>query len=219
MNGLMSQAAAWWDGRTLREQRMLTVMGLAIAAVLVWLLIVRPAWAWRADAAEARAVAEADLALVQTATGRMARTDAASSDVDVAAVVAEVGSITGVTPVMGMSPDGGLGFNLTNVSSTAAFGWLAALHDRKVEATTLNVVENADATISVEGVLAASCFLVFFFTCLLRREYRGLPRSFFKRSYSAFVGSNRCIVPPQWQVNSVASPMPTVVSAANSAWR
>lgn len=156
MNGLMSQAAAWWDGRTLREQRMLTVMGLAIAAVLVWLLIVRPAWAWRADAAEARAVAEADLALVQTATGRMARTDAASSDVDVAAVVAEVGSITGVTPVMGMSPDGGLGFSLTNVSSTAAFGWLAALHDRKVEATTLNVVENADATISVEGVLAPS---------------------------------------------------------------
>lgn len=156
MNGLMSQAAAWWDGRTLREQRMLTVMGLAIAAVLVWLLIVRPAWAWRADAAEARAVAEADLALVQTATGRMARTDAASSDVDVAAVVAEVGSITGVTPVMGMSPDGGLGFSLTNVSSTAAFGWLAALHDRKVEATTLNVVENADATISVEGALAPS---------------------------------------------------------------
>jgi len=156
MNGLMSQAAAWWDGRTLREQRMLTVMGLAIAAVLVWLLIVRPAWAWRADAAEARAVAEADLALVQTATGRMARTDAASSDVDVAAVVAEVGSITGVTPVMGMSPDGGLGFNLTNVSSTAAFGWLAARHDHTVEATTLNVVENADATISVEGVLAPS---------------------------------------------------------------
>ncbi|MBB3871392.1 type II secretion system protein GspM [Brevundimonas mediterranea] len=156
MNGLMSQAAAWWDGRTLREQRMLTVMGLAIAAVLVWLLIVRPAWTWRADAAEARAVAEADLALVQTATGRMVRTDAASSDVDVAAVVAEVGSITGVTPVMGMSPDGGLGFSLTNVSSTAAFGWLAALHDRKVEATTLNVVENADATISVEGALAPS---------------------------------------------------------------
>ncbi len=156
MNGLMSQAAAWWDGRTLREQRMLTVMGLAIAAVLVWLLIVRPAWAWRADAAEARAVAEADLALVQTATGRMARTDAASSDVDVSAVVAEVGSITGVTPVMGMSPDGGLGFSLTNVSSAAAFGWLAALHDRKVEATTLNVVENADATISVEGALAPS---------------------------------------------------------------
>jgi general secretion pathway protein M len=86
----------------------------------------------------------------------MVRTDAASSDVDVAAVVAEVGSITGVTPVMGMSPDGGLGFSLTNVSSAAAFGWLAALHDRKVEATTLNVVENADATISVEGALAPS---------------------------------------------------------------
>jgi general secretion pathway protein M len=153
MNGLMSQAAAWWDGRTLREQRMLAVMGLAIAAVLIWLLIVRPAWAWRADAAEARAVAEADLAMVRTATGRLSG-GAGTTGVDVSAVVAEVGGVTGLTPVMGMSADGGLGFSLTNVSTTAAFGWLAALHDRKVEATTLNVVENADATISLEGALA-----------------------------------------------------------------
>lgn len=154
MNGLMSQAAAWWDGRTLREQRMLAVMGLAIAAVLIWLLIVRPAWAWRADAAEARAVAEADLAMVRTATGRLSGGDGATGAVDVSAVVAEVGGVTGLTPVMGMSADGGLGFSLTNVSTAAAFGWLAALHDRKVEATTLNVVENADATISLEGALA-----------------------------------------------------------------
>lgn len=153
MNGLMSQAAAWWDGRTVREQRMLAVMGLAIAAVLVWLLVVRPVWAWRADAADARVVAEADLALVQAAGGRLSPA-AAPGDVDVAAVVAEVGSMTGLTPVMGMSADGGLGFSLTNVSSTAAFGWLAALQDRKVQATALNVVENADATLSLEGTLA-----------------------------------------------------------------
>ncbi|WP_395943815.1 type II secretion system protein GspM [Brevundimonas sp.] len=155
MNGLISQAAAWWDGRTLRERRMLMVMGLAVAAVLVWLLVVRPAWAWRADAAEARAVAEADLALVRTATGRLSggETDA---EVDVSAVVAEVSAASALTPVMGMSADGGLGFSLTNVSSTAAFGWLGALHERKVETTTLNVIENADATISVEGALRAS---------------------------------------------------------------
>ena len=101
MNRLIAQAAAWWDGRTLRERRMLTVMGVAIA-------------------------------------------------------VAEVGAATGLTPQMGMSAEGGLGFSLTNVSTTAAFGWLAALHDRKVEATTLNVVENADATISLEGTLTAA---------------------------------------------------------------
>lgn len=155
MNGLMSQAAAWWDGRTLRERRMLAIMGLAVAAVLVWLVVLRPAWAWRAEAAETRAVAEADLALVQAATGRLAAGQA-SGDVDVSAVVAEVGSITGLTPVMGMSADGGLGFSLTNVSSTSAFGWLAALHERKVEATSLNVVENADATLQVEGTLVPS---------------------------------------------------------------
>lgn len=153
MNGLMSQAAAWWDGRTLREQRMLMMMAVAVAGVLIWLLVVRPVWAWREEAADARVVAEADLAMVEAAASRLSGSSA-SSDVDVSAVVAEVAGVTGLTPVMGMSADGGLGFSLTNVSSTAAFGWLGALHERKVEAVTLNVVENADATLSLEGSLA-----------------------------------------------------------------
>lgn len=156
MNGLMAQAAAWWDGRTLRERRMLAMMGIAVAAVLVWLLIVRPLTNWREDAAQTRATAEADLVAIQRGTGGLSVSDAKKGDVDVSAAVAEVGAATGLTPQMGMSADGGLGFSLTNVSTTAAFGWLAALHDRKVEATTLNVVENADATISLEGTLTAA---------------------------------------------------------------
>ncbi|MGQ3042735.1 MAG: type II secretion system protein GspM [Brevundimonas aurantiaca] len=156
MNGLIAQAAAWWDGRTLRERRMLTVMGVAIAAVLAWLLIVRPLASWRDEAARTRATAEAELTAIERGTGSLAVGDAKAGEVDVSAAVAEVGAATGLTPQMGMSAEGGLGFSLTNVSTTAAFGWLAALHDRKVEATTLNVVENADATISLEGTLTAA---------------------------------------------------------------
>ncbi|WP_191554107.1 type II secretion system protein GspM [Brevundimonas aurantiaca] len=155
MNGLIAQAAAWWDGRTLRERRMLTVMGVAIAAVLAWLLIVRPPASWRDEAARTRATAEAELTAIERGTGSLVG-DAKAGEVDVSAAVAEVGPATGLTPQMGMSAEGGLGFSLTNVSTTAAFGWLAALHDRKVEATTLNVVENADATISLEGTLTAA---------------------------------------------------------------
>lgn len=156
MNRMTATALAWWDGRTTREQRMLMVMGLAVAAVLAWLLAVRPAWTWRADARDARARAEADLATVQGAVARLGgETPTSNGTVDLQAMVAEANGVTGLTPVMGMSPDGGLGFSLANVSTAAAFGWLAALHDRNVEAAALSVVENTDATISVEGALVS----------------------------------------------------------------
>ena len=155
MNGMIAQTMAWWDGRSLREQRMLAVMGVLVFAVLAWLVIVRPVWAWRADAADQRATAEADLSTIRRALGDAAPRSTGASGVDLQAVVAEVSAAGGVSPGMGMSPDGGLGFALTNVSTAAAFGWLAALDGRGVQATSLNVVENADATLSVEGALAA----------------------------------------------------------------
>ena len=154
MNGLMSQAAAWWDGRTLRERRMLVIMGLAVAVVLVWLLVLRPIWAWREAAGRDRAVAEADLDLIRRVEGTESSAGESGGSVDLQAVVQQANTTAGVTPVMGMSSGGGLGFSLTNVSTGAAFGWLAALQDLKVEATSLSVVENADATISMEGEVA-----------------------------------------------------------------
>ncbi len=90
MNRLIAQAAAWWDGRTLRERRMLTVMGVAIAAVLAWLLIVRPLASWRDEAARTRATAEAELTAIERGTGSLAVGDAKAGEVDVSAAVAEV---------------------------------------------------------------------------------------------------------------------------------
>ena len=153
MASRMGSLMAWWDGRTLRERRMLAVMVLGILAVLAWLLVVRPAWSWRADAAQARAVAEADLAKVERVSSRLTPRGENTVPVDIQAAVAEANAATGLTPVMGMSPDGGLGFTLTNVSTAAAFGWLADLHARKVDVASLAVVENADATVSIEGML------------------------------------------------------------------
>lgn len=154
MNGLMSQAAAWWDGRTLRERRMLALMGLVVAAVLVWLLIVRPVRTWREDVADARLVAEANLDLVRRVAGRESSAGMSQGNMNLQATVEQANAATGATPVLGMSADGELGFSLTNVSTNTAFGWLAALQDLKVGVTSLNVVENADATLSLEGGLA-----------------------------------------------------------------
>lgn len=157
MNRILSTAAAWWDARTLREQRMVMIGGGLLLAVIVWLGVVRPLWAWREDAADARVLAEADQQRVATALTRLAPSESgAGAAPDLQAVVAEVGAQTGLTPVMGMAGDGNLGFSLPDVSTAAAFGWLSALRDRKVEAVSLSVVENADATLTVEGSLAAA---------------------------------------------------------------
>ena len=153
MNRLASTALAWWEARTRREQRMLAVMGLAVLAVLVWLAVVRPAWAWREAAARERLRAENGLILVQRAARQAPSADAGGGDIN--AAVEAANTEAGVTPVLGMGPDGALGFSLSNVGTAAAFGWLSALHDKGVEARSLSVVENADATLTVEGSLAS----------------------------------------------------------------
>ena len=153
MSRLASTALAWWEGRTLREQRMLAVMGLAVLAVLVWLAVVRPAWAWREAAARDRLRAENALVLVQRAAQRAPSEAAAGGDIR--AAVDAASAQAGVTPIMGMAADGALGFSLTGVQTAAAFGWLSALHDNGVEVQSLSVVENADATLTVEGSLVS----------------------------------------------------------------
>ena len=67
MKALFSSVAAWWDGRSLRERRMLAVMGALVLGVVGWLSVVRPLDGWQADQARARVAAERQLAQVETA--------------------------------------------------------------------------------------------------------------------------------------------------------
>ena len=71
MNRMGSTALAWWEGRTLREQRMLAAMAVLILAVVVWLAIVRPLHIWRETAASDRLRAENGLLLVRSATAEL----------------------------------------------------------------------------------------------------------------------------------------------------
>ena len=42
MKALFTSVAAWWDGRSLRERRMLAIMGALVLGVVGWLGVVRP---------------------------------------------------------------------------------------------------------------------------------------------------------------------------------
>ena len=156
MNRMIQSIGLWWDGRSLREQRMLAVMGLLIAAVLIWLLAVRPAFAWRAAAAERRGEATASLTRIETGlAGRAPKTTRAAiplAEVEQAARAAA--EAAGLAVTLSVDGDGGLAFDAPGVTSAALFGWLAALKsDYGVETRAVTVIEKADATLDATGVL------------------------------------------------------------------
>jgi len=160
MSNLLGQAQQWWEGRTLREQRMLLLMVLIAAVVFIWLGVVRPALVWRESAAAERVRAEADLADVREGLVRLARlTPARPAAADAGGLeplARRTAEAAGLEVSMAMDGSGGLGFRISSGSSAAVFSWLAALQtDHNVHVRNLGVVENTDATLQVEGSFSA----------------------------------------------------------------
>lgn len=157
MNAMIQSTSLWWDGRSVRERRMLAVMTLLIAGVLVWLLVVRPAWAWREAAAGRRVEATATLGRIESGLARRAPAARAApmplADVEQAARgAAEAAGVAGMT--LSVDGQGGLAFEAAGVSSAALFGWLSTLKSEfGVDTRSLTVVENADASLDAQGVL------------------------------------------------------------------
>ncbi|MNE31640.1 General secretion pathway, M protein [compost metagenome] len=156
MNRMIQSIGLWWDGRSVREQRMLAVMGLLIAAVLIWLLIVRPAFAWRAAAAERRVEATASLTRIESGLAARTPTKAGApmplAEVEQAARSAA--EAAGLNVTLSVDEAGGIGFDAPGVTSAALFGWLSALKtEYGVDVADVTVIENADATLDATGAL------------------------------------------------------------------
>lgn len=153
MKALFSSVAAWWDGRSLRERRMLGVMGALVLGVVGWLGVVQPLDGWKADQARARLAAERQLAQIETAV--VQRGETPKQAVDLQPLVASTATAAGVQPTLGMSEGGRLGFRLDRVTTAQAFGWLAALEQGGARIEELGVVESPDGTLGVTGALAS----------------------------------------------------------------
>lgn len=155
MSRMIQSADLWWSARSVREQRMLGVMAVLIFAVLAWLLVVRPAWSWREDAADRRAVAEARLQVIETRLARAVTTDRpvmALTDVEQAARASA--EAAGLDVVLSVAQSGRIAFVAQGVTSPVLFGWLTALNDDYgVAIQDLSVIENPEATLDAEGEL------------------------------------------------------------------
>lgn len=159
MRQLTDRLYPWWEGRTLRERRMLALMAVLLAGVLVWLMVVRPVLAWRETAAADRVEAEADLADVRAGLRLIAPSASTARPViDVEGfepLVLRTAEAAGLTIKTGMDATGGMAFRIPNATSAALFGWMSALErDHGITVVSLGVVENTDATLQVEGALA-----------------------------------------------------------------
>jgi len=159
MSRLLAPVWQWWDGRTLRERRMLTGMLVILGLTAAWLLVVQPALAWSEAAADRRVQARSDREIVRAAAARL-RVNAgpdAPRITDLGAVAQVSAATFGLTLDTSMDAAGGLGFRASKASTASVFAWLQDMKTRHgIEATTLSIVENADATLEVEGGLAAA---------------------------------------------------------------
>jgi general secretion pathway protein M len=156
MNRVVARLQQAWDARTRREQRMLAGMALLAAAVVLWLGVVRPLNDWRDAAARDRAQVEAGLVEVRAALNRLgpvAGGEPRGADVQgLEPVLRESAAAAGLELTTGMDPSGRLGFRIASAPSAAVFGWLAALETAHgLQPVSLGVVENADASLQVEG--------------------------------------------------------------------
>lgn len=159
MTRFLNNAGAWWSGRTLRERRMLMVMAALVLAMAVWLGLVRPVLDWRTAAAERAVAASVTLAEVRAAVASLGppRAPATAPAEGLEPLVRRTAEAAGLDVVTAMSASGQLGFRLSRVQSGPLFAWLSALEtDHRLLVCSLGVVENADATLNVEGALSVS---------------------------------------------------------------
>lgn len=157
MNRVLAPLAMWWSDRTERERRMVGVMLVILAAVIVWLGVVRPLVAWRAAAAERAAAAASTLTDTRQALASLGRAPEAARPPlqGIETVLQTTAAAAGLEVVTVMSATGRTGFELSSVDSARLFGWLGVLErEHGLVICTLGVTENADATLNVEGGLA-----------------------------------------------------------------
>ena len=158
MNRFTGPLELWFSGRTLRERRMLMVMAALLLATIVWLGLVRPVLAWRTAAADRAEAAAGMLAEVRASVASLgpAQPAARPPAEGLEPLIRRTAEAAGLEVVTAMSASGQLGFQLSRVRSGPLFSWLAALEtDHRLTVCSLGVVENADATLNVEGALVS----------------------------------------------------------------
>ena len=145
---------AWWRGRSVRERRLIAVMGALAAIVLGWLLVLRPLSDGLAAARERHGAAIIALAEARARAAEIERLQKQETPGDtrpVSEIVGESAAAAGF-PVAGLAEAGGGGVRLTLESARpqAFFGWVAQMEAQGLVVVELNARPNTDRTLAAE---------------------------------------------------------------------
>lgn len=152
---------AWFEGRTRREQVLLTVLAVALAAVLLWLGLYRPLAQARAAAERRLDRAAAEAAEVDHAVARLRVLGAAARArpaADPAQAVNAAASAAGLTLArVEPDPSGGVQVAVAGVGPAQLFPWLAVLQtDYGVTPRHLTVIKDEQGTLSVDATFGGA---------------------------------------------------------------
>ncbi len=152
---MMAPLNNWWSERSTREQAMLTMLGVILAAICLWFAVLRPLHSGLIAARGRQEQASESLAAV---TGKAAAFKQMSANPPaplgspigafVSASASEAGFILSRADPIG--PDAVI-VGLTSAKSPAFFNWVESLHKRGVFVERAAIQTNSDATIRVDA--------------------------------------------------------------------
>lgn len=145
----------WWQGRTLREQRLLLAMGGLAALVLAWLLVIRPlddalsaARERHGAAAVALAEARANAAAIQGLQSEAPANLGGPVDTMLNQSATEAGFPVARVERVSESE---ASITIDSARPQALFGWIRQMESRGLVVARLTVTANADPTVSAQA--------------------------------------------------------------------
>lgn len=150
----------WWRGRTLREQRLLIAMAALAAAVLAWLLVIRPLGDALAEARERHGEAVVRLAEARAGAAAIGRAEADAAPpltMPIEALISQSATEAGF-PVSRVERQGGnrAMLVLDSVRPQAFFAWVERLEQGQgLRVDAMSASTNSDSTLSVQVTFRA----------------------------------------------------------------
>jgi general secretion pathway protein M len=149
----------WWRGRSPREQRLLLVMGVLLALVLGWLLVVRPLDG-ALDAAKQRhgaaVLAAAEARAEADVRRRAAQRPRQAPPLLIDGLISQTATEAGFTGArIAAQGPGRASVAIDAARPQAFFAWIAGLEQRGLVVQSLRAQANPDRTLSTEAVLRA----------------------------------------------------------------
>lgn len=162
-SGIRLRASDWWLAREPRERLMLVVMGIAVAAFVLWLGLLRPLQAWAEEARARHDRAAAGLAWVQSAVRELEargigqpapqadQADNGFKDI----ILATAASARVEVTRQRTDEAGGLSIGIDAVGAPELFAWLDRLYADHGIAPVSMQVDKRNGALRVEVAFAA----------------------------------------------------------------